>query len=90
MAAHHRSLVLENPQGLHARPISRILEIVRRHQASVTIRVGESSANGRKMLELLALAAPVGSVLEVDAEGDDAVALLDELEALVRARFGEG
>jgi phosphotransferase system HPr-like phosphotransfer protein len=41
------------------------------------------------MLELLALAAPAGSVLEVEADGPDADQLLDELEALVRSRFGE-
>jgi phosphotransferase system HPr-like phosphotransfer protein len=41
------------------------------------------------MLEMLALAAPAGSVLEVEADGADATALLDELEALIRSRFGE-
>jgi len=84
-----RSLTLVNAQGLHARPISKMIEVVRRHQAAVTIRCGSQVANGRRMLEMLALAAPAGAVLEVEADGPDADALLDELDALVRARFGE-
>lgn len=84
-----RSLTIVNQLGLHARPISKIIEVARRHQAAVTIRCGEQRANGRRMLEMLALAAPVGSVLEVEADGEDAPALLDELEKLVASRFGE-
>ena len=84
-----RSLTLVNQQGLHARPISRMIEVARRHQAAVTIRVGAQAANGRRMLEMLALAAPAGAVLEVEADGDDAAALIDELERLVASRFGE-
>ena len=84
-----RSLTIVNQLGLHARPISRIIEVARRHQASVTFRCGEQQANGRRMLEMLALAAPVGSVLEVEADGEDAQALVDELEALIASRFGE-
>jgi len=89
LAPLHRSLKLVNAQGLHARPISRIIEITRRHQASVTIRCGSQTANGRKMLEMLALAAPMGSSLEVEADGADAEELLAELADLVAARFGE-
>jgi phosphotransferase system HPr (HPr) family protein len=84
-----RSLTIVNQLGLHARPISKMIEVARRHQASLTIRCGDQRANGRKMLEMLALAAPVGSLLEVEAEGEDAQALVDELERLVAARFGE-
>ena len=83
------SLTLVNQLGLHARPISKMIEVARRHQAALTIRCGDQRANGRKMLEMLALAAPVGSVLEVEAVGEDAPALVDELERLVAARFGE-
>jgi phosphotransferase system HPr (HPr) family protein len=84
-----RSLTIVNQQGLHARPISKMIEVARRHQASLKLRCGTQSANGRKMLEMLALAAPVGSLLEVEADGDDAAALVDELEKLVASRFGE-
>jgi phosphocarrier protein len=80
---------LANRQGLHARPISRLIEIARRHRAALEVRCGDARADGRRMLEMLTLAAPHGSVLEFDAEGDDAEALLAELAALVESRFGE-
>lgn len=89
MSSVRRSLTIVNQQGLHARPISKMIEVARRHRAAITIRCGEQAANGRKMLEMLALAAPVGTVLDVEADGDDAAELVDELERLVASRFGE-
>lgn len=84
-----RSVTLVNAQGLHARPISKLVEIAKRHQASVVVRCGSQKANARRMLEMLALAAPTGSVLDFEADGDDAEALLTELEQVIAARFGE-
>ncbi len=89
MARVARSVTLVNEFGLHARPISRVLEVVRNHQSAITITWGGIRANGRKMLELLTLAAPHGSVLELDADGDDAERLIDALDQLVRSGFGE-
>ena len=84
-----RSATLLNPQGLHARPISKMIEVARRHRAKLRITVGDVTADGRNMLQMLTLAAPVGSVLELDADGEDADALVAELERLVAAKFDE-
>jgi phosphotransferase system HPr (HPr) family protein len=89
MAHVRRSATLVNAHGLHARPISRIIEVARRHSAEVFVSCGGVRANGRRMLEMLMLAAPPGAELEFDAEGDDAEALVAELEKLVAEKFGE-
>ena len=85
-----RSVTLVNEQGLHARPITRMIEIARRHQARLTVSCGDVRADGRSMMQMLMLAAPHGAVLEFDAEGEDADALVAALEKLVADRFGEG
>ena len=84
-----RSVVLLNEHGLHARPISRLLEVARRFGASLVIRCDGAKADGRRMLQMLTLAAPCGASLEFEADGDDAQALVDALVALVESRFGE-
>lgn len=80
---------LQNEHGLHARPISKLIEVMRRFSAQVDVRCGERRANGRRMLEMLMLAAPVGTRIEFSADGDDAAAAVEALLALVDSRFGE-
>ncbi len=84
-----RSAVLLNEHGLHARPISKLLEVARRFGAALVVRSDGARADGRKMLQMLTLAAPCGAALEFEADGDDAEALVDALVALVESRFGE-
>jgi phosphotransferase system HPr (HPr) family protein len=84
-----RSATLVNSQGLHARPISRMIEVARRHRSALTISCNGVRADGRNMLQMLSLAAPSGSVLEFEADGEDAEELVCTLEKLVAARFDE-
>ena len=84
-----RSATLVNAQGLHARPISKLIAVARAHQALLKIRCGAVEADGRSMLQMLQLAAPNGAVLEFDAEGADAEELVVALEKLIASRFDE-
>lgn len=84
-----RVTVLRNEHGLHARPIQKLIATTRGFAAAVMIRCGTKRANGRKMLEMLMLAAPSGTEIEFDADGEDAEALVDALVSLVDLRFGE-
>ncbi len=84
-----RVTVLRNEHGLHARPIQKLIAATRGFAAPVMIRCGAKRANVRKMMEMLMLAAPCGTSVEFDADGDDAQALVDALVALVEARFSE-
>jgi len=80
---------LVNRQGLHARPISRIVELARAHRARLTVGHRGRTADGRSVLELMTLGAGPGSVLQVRAEGEDAGALLAAVESLIAGGFGE-
>ncbi len=84
-----RSTTLVNEHGLHARPISKLIEVARRFESPVQVCCAGKRANGRRMLEMLMLAAPVGSVVEFEAEGEDAAQLVAALVALVEAKFTE-
>ena len=84
-----RRIQLVNRQGLHARPIQRIVEICRRHHSTIRISRGVDEVSGRSIMEMLTLAAPRGTELMLVAEGDDEESLIAELVALIEGKFGE-
>jgi phosphotransferase system HPr (HPr) family protein len=79
-----------NRQGLHARPISRFVQIVAKHQATVTVTGPDGTiADGGSIFSMMTLAAGQGSELALEAEGPQARVVLDELVKLVAEGFGE-
>lgn len=84
-----RDLVIENRNGLHARPAALFVKTASRFRAEVWVEKDEERVNGKSIMGLMMLAAGKGSVLKVTAEGEDAESVITELEALIRTRFGE-
>ena len=84
-----RVLKIVNRKGLHARASARFAECVEAFDAQATVRKDGLDAAGDSIMGLLMLAAPVGSVIEVETRGPQAEALAEALDALVANRFGE-
>jgi phosphotransferase system HPr (HPr) family protein len=84
-----RVVKIINRQGLHARPATRIVEIANRHAAQITLRVGDLTANAKSVLSLLALAAPPGTELAIEAVGEDEADAVAALAQLIESGFGE-
>lgn len=78
-----------NRQGLHARPSQLLVQTANRFQSQVTIRNGSIAANGKSILEVMTLAAPLGTKLSFEAEGPDAQAQVEALLEVVRRGFDE-
>lgn len=85
-----RTVELRNRLGLHARAAAKFVHAASRFQAQVTVRHNDEEVNGKSILGLLLLAAPLGTRLTITASGVDEGAALDAIEALVQDRFGEG
>jgi phosphocarrier protein HPr len=84
-----KDLVIENRNGLHARPAALFVKTASRFRAEVWVEKDEERVNGKSIMGLMMLAAGKGSVLKVTAEGEDAASVISELESLIRTRFGE-
>ncbi|GEN22613.1 HPr family phosphocarrier protein [Halomonas cupida] len=84
-----RQLTLINKRGLHARAATRLVQCCQPFQATVTVRHGKLSGDASNIMTLLMLAAPCGTELTIDADGEDAEAVLDAVEALFASRFDE-
>jgi len=70
------------PQALHARPANLVVRLASQQPSPIRLHVGGRSADARKILEVLALGAQKGDVLEIASEGagsDEAVSAIAEL-----------
>jgi len=84
-----RSVVISNKLGLHARAAAKLVALASRHSAEIRLRSGERVVNGKSIMSVMMLAASRGTRITVLADGTDAEAALDSIEALVREHFGE-
>ncbi len=75
-----RTVTINNPQGLHMRPITAFVELACRFQSGVFLMKEHGErVNGKSPLALLGLAAENGTSLTLEVSGPDAPAALDTL-----------
>ena len=84
-----REVRIRNALGLHARAAARFVHTASRFRSRVTVTRNGKAMDGKSILGILLLAASQGTQLRVVAEGDDEVAAVDALTALVEGGFGE-
>ncbi len=84
-----KELVVQNKMGIHARPAAMVVRITNKFKAEVFVEKDEEQVNGKSIMGLMMLAAPCGSeiVLEIDGEREDDA--FHDLAELVRSGFGE-
>ena len=75
--------VVENPLGIHARPAALIAQFCVNLKSQVTIRNGENTASGNDVLQILALKAKKGDLLEVSVEGPNEEEDVEKVKQLV-------
>jgi len=84
-----RMVQVMNAHGIHARPAAEIVKVAGRFRAHITIARDDLEVNAKSIMGVMMLAAECGAQVRVRADGDDAVAALDALEALILGGFGE-
>lgn len=89
MSAQQRRVTICNARGLHARAAAKFVEMAQGFDAQIHVSRDGERVNADSIMELLMLAAGKGSEIGISAEGDDAAAAADALEALVAAGFHE-
>ena len=79
-----KEIKIMNPQGLHARPAAIFVQIASKYNSQITVTKGKESVNGKSIMGILMLGAQQYSTITVSIEGDDAQAMMDELEAFLK------
>lgn len=80
---------MQNKMGIHARPAAMIVRITNKFKAEVLVEKDDEQVNGKSIMGLMMLAAGKGSKVKFVATGDDAPAMLGEIEALFVRKFDE-
>ena len=90
MSAVERDCVISNQLGLHLRAAAAFVKVAERFKSDITLEREGTRANGKSIIALVTLAAPLGTRVRVTADGPDADEAVAALAALIANKFGEG
>lgn len=84
-----REVVVLNELGIHARPASQVVKAAAASPADFWIEKDGQKVNGKSIMGVMMLAAGKGSKIIIEADGEGEEELLDEIEKLIKDKFGE-
>ncbi len=84
-----RTVSIVNKLGLHARAAAKFVKRAGAFDADITVSKDRMDVSGRSIMGLMMLAAGLGSVIAITANGSDAERAVDALAALVADSFEE-
>jgi len=77
-----------NKYGFHVRPSTQFMQKAREYESEITVEVDNLRADGKSIMQLMALGAMQDSVVRISAKGPDAQEAVRSLVALIQSRFG--
>ncbi len=84
-----KTLTLKNKLGLHARAAAKLVQLAENYSSEIKIIKDNVEADGKSILGVLLLAAPVGSELTFKINGEDEEEAIKAIENLIENKFGE-
>lgn len=80
-----------NYLGLHARAAAQLVKLAGKFRSTITIRREDSGAfaNAKSILSVLALAAPLGTMLLIEIDGEDERDAYEAMTGIFANGFGE-
>lgn len=84
-----REVTIINQLGLHARAAAKLVTTASDFDSQIQVSKGDKTVDGKSIMSVMMLAAAKGSVITLHADGEDADAALNALEALITRRFDE-
>ena len=88
-----REFIVPNANGLHTRPSSVLVKLVKEFKSKVTVSNLDGKAepvSATSLMKIVALGAKKGSRLQFTAVGDDAAQALDAIGKAIESGLGEG
>jgi len=84
-----KEVEIVNKLGLHARASAKLTQTASRFQSKVTLSREQKEVNAKSIMGVMMLAAPIGSMVTISADGEDAQNAIDSLSELINNKFGE-
>ena len=83
-------VTISNRLGLHARASAKLTKLAGSFSSEVWMSRGERRVNAKSIMGVMMLAAGMGATVEIETDGADEQAAMDDLVALIDDKFGEG
>lgn len=82
---------IPNRLGLHARPAMSFVDLAAEYNSVIRVRRADSDefVDAKSIMQVMMLAATKGTILVIEAQGDDAQQACEALRKLIDAGFGE-
>ncbi len=78
---------VKNRLGIHARPSALLVQAASKFISEITLEKDGLAINGKSIMGVMMLAAEVGSVIKVKAEGEDEMDALHKLVDMIESHF---
>ncbi|MBO4731477.1 MAG: HPr family phosphocarrier protein [Spirochaetaceae bacterium] len=82
-------VIVKNRAGIHARPAALIAQTANKFSSEVLIEKDNTVINAKSIMGVITMAAGYQTALTIRAEGSDAEAAVNALEALFENKFEE-
>ena len=82
--AQERTITVENPNGLHARPASMFVQTANKSSSKVTIVKDGEDVDGRSIMGLLSLGLEFKSTVLLKVDGPDEARVIEALTEILK------
>lgn len=79
--------VIKDPMGLHARPAGMLVKAVSGYECSITLTAPSGTADAKRLMAVMRLAAKHGTELTITCDGADEEKAATELQAFLEANL---
>ena len=83
-------ITISNKLGLHARASAKLTKLAGSFPCEVWMSKAGRRINAKSIMGVMMLAAGVGSVVELETDGEQEQVAMDALVTLINDKFGEG
>ncbi len=85
-------LTITNKLGLHVRAASKLVKLASEFDGDITISCNDQTADAQSIMEVLMLAATMGTAIRLEASGengDEEEDIIEKLTTLINDKFNE-
>ena len=83
------SITISNKLGLHARASAKLTKLAGGYVCDIHLSRNGRRVNAKSIMGVMMLAAGLGTVVDIEAEGADEQDAMGALRALIDSKFGE-
>ena len=84
-----KQLTISNQLGLHARASMKLNDLANRFESTIHIQTNSSMTDAKDILEIMSLAASVGTSITLLCDGRDESSAMQAISELINRKFDE-